>query len=79
MVWPHWHHEKCTNVGCGTLRWILNAIRKWFQGKQNEKMLGWANNQAPIARHAHERKQAHTTFGGMFTRSKVIPTCIIGP
>jgi hypothetical protein len=70
MVCPHWHHEKCTNVGCGIFKWIHNVIKKWLEDKQNEKVLAWANNQAPIARHVHEWRHAQTTFEGMSIISK---------
>ncbi len=57
MVWSHWHHEKCT-TGCDILRWIRSVVRRWVKDKWNEKVLGWANNQASIIKLRRANNQA---------------------
>jgi hypothetical protein len=71
MVWSHWHLEKCVIVGCGILRWIQSAIRKWAEDKWNEGVLRWTNNQAPIVGLAQEQRCACEIFKGTFVRCKV--------
>jgi hypothetical protein len=42
------------------------CCKKWLEDKQNEKVLGQANNQAPITWPAQERRCVHTTSKGTF-------------
>jgi hypothetical protein len=80
MVWPHWHYETwCATVGCGILRWVQNVVRKWVEDKWNEEVLGWTNNQAPIARPTQEWRCACTIFEGAFVRSEVIRAHVVVP
>jgi len=39
MVRSHWHHEKCTIIGCVILRQIQSLVRKWTKDKQNKGVM----------------------------------------
>jgi len=71
MVWPHWHCERCAIVRRVILRWIWNVVRKWTKEKQNERVLGWINNQTPTTGPTHEWKRVRITSKGTSIKSKV--------
>ncbi len=62
MVWSHLHREKHRTIVCGIPRWIRNVVKKWAEDKQNEGVLWWTKNQAPIARPTQERRHEGLFF-----------------
>jgi hypothetical protein len=50
---------------------IQNVVRKWAENKQNERVLGRANNQAPTVGLAQEQRHVHMTFERTSTKSKL--------
>jgi hypothetical protein len=71
MVWTHWHCERCETIGCGISKRIRNVVRKWMKDKQNEGVLGWANNQALVARPTQEQRCAHIISKRKFAKSEL--------
>jgi hypothetical protein len=71
MVWPYCHHERCPIIRCGILKQIWNVIRKRAEDKWNERVLGWAHNQAPIVGPTHEQRCVCTTSKWTSTKNEV--------
>jgi hypothetical protein len=67
MVWPHWHHERWTIVGCGKPRWVQNVVRKWVIDKRNVGVVGRTNNQVLALGPTHEQRHAHAISKGSST------------
>jgi len=71
MVWPHWHNEIWTTVGCGKLKPVPSAQKKWVRDRQKASVVGQINNQAHVHRPTHEQKHVCMISKGAYIRSKV--------
>jgi hypothetical protein len=58
-----------TTIGCGKLKWIRSAMKKWVEDKWNEGVLRWVNNQALTIGPAQEQRCAHATFERTYIKS----------
>jgi hypothetical protein len=70
MVWPYWHNERWTIIGCGKPRQVCNALKKWVRDRQKASVVGRTNNQAPALKPTHEQRCVHLIYESTYVKSE---------